>query len=171
MSRPNKRREIFAEVHLAERIAAERDARGWTNDGLAKRMTDAGCPMAASAIFKIEKAQPRRRIVVDELIAFAKVFGLSLEDLLLPPEVARSQELKQLLLEYDEAQRALGPVLRASNNASNRVFDFVEAHPEMAETLDRVIMSEIERPNSFAQATGRRAHPTEPKQRMVRVES
>ena len=107
MSRPNKRRGVFAEAHLAQRIAAERDARGWTNDGLAKRMTEAGCPMVGSAIFKIEKADPPRRIVVDELVAFAKVFEVPLEHLLLPPEVAASQELTRLVLVLEHDDRGI----------------------------------------------------------------
>jgi len=84
---------VFAEDNLAERIAAEREAHGWTNDGLAKRMTDAGCPMTGSAIFKIEKAEPRRRIVVDELVAFSRVFGIPIEQLLLDPELVAEQEV------------------------------------------------------------------------------
>lgn len=44
-------------------------------------MTDAGCPIQGSAIYKIEKADPPRRITVDELVAFATVFETSAVDL------------------------------------------------------------------------------------------
>ena len=98
--RQNKPRSVLAEEHLAERIAAERDARGWTNDGLARRMTDAGCPITGSAIFKIEKSQPRRRIVVDELVAFARVFGIPMEQLTTAPEVWQVERLAPLLEDW-----------------------------------------------------------------------
>jgi transcriptional regulator with XRE-family HTH domain len=139
MPRPNKRRVIFAEDHLAQRIAAERDAHGWTNDGLAKRMTDAGCPMTGSAIFKIEKAEPRRRIVVDELVAFAKVFAIPLDELLLAPEVAASKEATRLVLQWSEAAKAADPLIEAQNAAADAIDDYIAANPDMEGTVIEVL--------------------------------
>ena len=139
MPRPNKRREIFAEDHLAQRIAAERDARGWTNDGLAKRMTDAGCPMTGSAIFKIEKAEPRRRIVVDELVAFAKVFAVPMEELLLSPELAATKDITRLVLDLYRAMEAEAPVVEARKIAAGELFHYNEAHPAMAPIVSKIM--------------------------------
>jgi transcriptional regulator with XRE-family HTH domain len=139
MPRPNKRRGIFAEDHLAQRIAAERDARGWTNDGLAKRMTDAGCPMTGSAIFKIEKAEPRRRIVVDELVTFAKVFAIPLEELLLAPEVAASREATRLVLQWNEAAKAADPLIEAQNAAADAIYDYIAANPNMEGNVNEAL--------------------------------
>ena len=86
MPRPNEQRAIHSEAGLARRIAFEREARGWTLDGLAKRMTDVGCPIHSSAIYKIESNDPPRRITVDELVGFSRVLGIPVEELLLPPE-------------------------------------------------------------------------------------
>src|SRR6478609_3850641 len=105
MPRPNRPRDVFAESHLARRIAMEREAATMTYDGLAKRMTDAGCPIQGSAIYKIEKGDPPRRIVVDELIAFAAVFNLTPQELLLPPEVAFEREAAELLLEWEQLEQ------------------------------------------------------------------
>jgi transcriptional regulator with XRE-family HTH domain len=132
MPRPNKRREIFAEDHLAQRIAAERDARGWTNDGLAKRMTDAGCPMTGSAIFKIERAVPRRRIVVDELVAFAKVFAVPMEELLIPPSLATRREMRRLALEIVRLDRAIHPLKQARVAAVDALIEFLDTDPQFA---------------------------------------
>ena len=63
-------------------------------------MTDAGCPITGSAIFKIEKSQPRRRIVVDELVAFARVFGIPMEQLTTAPEVWQVKRLAPLLEDW-----------------------------------------------------------------------
>ncbi len=84
MPRPNKRRRIEGELTVAKRIAYEREARGWTYESLARHVTEAGCPLNGSAIYKIEKADPPRRIVVDELVAFAEVFGLTLDEMFTP---------------------------------------------------------------------------------------
>lgn len=91
MPRPNPRRVMFSEDHLAARVTIERERRGWTLEGLAKRMTDAGCPLASSAVFKIEQGKPRRRIVVDELTAFSRVFGIPVDHLLLDPDIEAEQ--------------------------------------------------------------------------------
>jgi hypothetical protein len=102
MPRPNKARKVYAEEHLAKRIAVERAAATppMTLEGLAKRMTDAGCAIQASAIYKIEQGDPPRRITVDELVGFARVFGTTPEDLLTAPELRASKRLAPLFAEW-----------------------------------------------------------------------
>lgn len=103
MPRPNRNRTIATEQALARRIAYERDKRGMTYDGLASLMTAAGCPIQASALYKIEKADPPRRITVDELVALSRVFEIPVGRLLLPPEVAASKEATALWEKYEQA--------------------------------------------------------------------
>lgn len=105
MPRPNQLRSISGESHLARRIAFERESRGWTYEGLASRMTNVGCAIRSTAIYKIEKSDPPRRIVVDELIAFARVFGLTVEQLLQPRESALNEKLRQLYADLEDADR------------------------------------------------------------------
>lgn len=139
MPRPNKPREVLAEDHLARRIAAERDARGWTNDGLAKRMTDAGCAMTGSAVFKIEKGEPRRRIVVDELVAFSKVFGVPVGELLLSSEMVSSKALADLVLAWDEKRVAATVASQDADEAWERLREYAQTHPEAAGTLGKAV--------------------------------
>lgn len=80
--RPNAPRLPSAEDSLALRIRYERMRRNWSADELARRMTEAGCPLNQSAIWRIENATPRRKISLDEALGFAKVFGLDLDDLI-----------------------------------------------------------------------------------------
>lgn len=102
MPRPNQPRDVFAEDHLAQRIKLEREKRGWTYEGLAKRMTDVGCPINQSALYKVEQAQPRRRITVDELVALARVFEVSVEDLLTDPKLLAVRAVVPLLSEWQD---------------------------------------------------------------------
>jgi len=81
MPRPNRERTIEAESVLAERIATERAARGWTYADLANAMSEAGCSVQPSAIFKIEKGQPRRRVTVNELAAVSAVWAIPMDRL------------------------------------------------------------------------------------------
>jgi len=106
MPRRNRPRSIGREDALARRIGYERDQRGWSYAGLASRMSNAGCPIDQSALYKIEHATPRRRISVDELVALSRVFALSLDDLLVPPEIVADRQAVHLLQEYRAAREA-----------------------------------------------------------------
>lgn len=93
-------RTIGQERNLAERIRWERESRGWSYEALAQQMTDKGCPINASSLYKIEKGSPRpRKISVDELVALSQVFDISVEDLLVPVEVMRNEQAKELVRE------------------------------------------------------------------------
>lgn len=119
MPRPNPHRSLKSEGDLARRVAYERDLRGWSHAGLAERLTRAGCPIQASAIWKIENGQPRRRITVDEMLAFAEVFGSKVEDLLRPPELILGERVRALL----DEMYFLAEVKRAAHDRIEEVFD------------------------------------------------
>jgi transcriptional regulator with XRE-family HTH domain len=139
MPRPNPPRDVLAEDHLARRIAAEREARNWTYDGLAKRMTDVGCPMNQSAIYKIEQVTPRRRITVDELVAFSRVFAIPVEQLLLPPEVAVNEEVGLRVLAWDRANDAMVVAQQAERQAWADLEAYVAEHPELKKRLGAML--------------------------------
>lgn len=103
MPRPNPLRAVRSEGNLARRIAYERDRRSWTYDGTAKRLTEAGCPIQGSAIYKIEKGDPPRRISVDELVAFAAIFQIDVPDLLMPVAMIASQQAEVLITQWTQA--------------------------------------------------------------------
>ena len=94
-------RPIGAEDVVAKRLRFERSKHGWTVEGLAQRMTDVGCPINPSSIWKIEKAE-RRRINLDEAYALARVLGISLDQLITPIGVVSEQEIARLLREAED---------------------------------------------------------------------
>lgn len=77
----NPNRPTSREEALAARIREEREHRGWSLAEVARRMTEAGCPMDRSAVFRVEQGKPRRRITVDEAWTFGYVFGLPLSEM------------------------------------------------------------------------------------------
>lgn len=103
MPRITKNRDPWGERYVAQRVAFERERREWTYDGLAKRMADAGCEMHASALYKIEKGDPPRRITVTELLAFATVFEMPLAELVADPKTYLPQHVFEMI---DRAARA-----------------------------------------------------------------
>jgi transcriptional regulator with XRE-family HTH domain len=126
MPRPNPPRSIAGEKALARRIAMERDNRGWTYDGLASRMTEAGCPIQPSAIYKIEKADPPRRITVDELLGFSAAFELAVPDLLRPREVVVNERLSRLFDKWEKARQEERAAQQRNRDAFEKIAQFVQ---------------------------------------------
>jgi transcriptional regulator with XRE-family HTH domain len=91
----------------AERITREREGRELSYEALAKFMNDQGCPLAGSAIYRIEKGDPPRHITVDELVAFANVFDTTVPDLLAPMELVRKEKARELVERTLSVWRAL----------------------------------------------------------------
>ncbi|MCX8454681.1 helix-turn-helix domain-containing protein [Paenarthrobacter ureafaciens] len=79
---PKEQPRVAVEDLIADRIALLRQRRGWTYKQLSVHMARWGCPMDASSLQKIEKGTPRRKISVNELMVFARVFSISLVDLI-----------------------------------------------------------------------------------------
>jgi transcriptional regulator with XRE-family HTH domain len=131
----NPPRTLTGEHQLAERVAHERERRGWSYEQLAQRMTDAGCPMNQSAINKIEKGSPRRRITVDELLGFAKVFETNISDLVLDRSVVQDARAAQLFKKWQDAEaRATGARLEA-NAAAEEFERYTSLDPSLVQRV------------------------------------
>jgi len=152
MPRPNPPRSIAGERSLARRIGHERERRAMTYEGLAARMTKAGCPIQASALYKIEKSDPPRRITVDELVAFSEVFATPVQDLLLPPEVVAKEELVARLVEWDAARGEAATARERGDVAWTALRSYVSDHPEVEPTLESAMSGSAERYEQDVQA-------------------
>jgi transcriptional regulator with XRE-family HTH domain len=139
MPRPNQPRDVFAEEHLAHRIKLEREKRGWTYEGLAQRMTDVGCPINQSALYKVEQAQPRRRITVDELVALARVFDIPVQDLLTDPKLLAFQQVIPLLTKWRQVAWRRSEAVREADrelaDIQERLKEVSATSPDAAEAV------------------------------------
>lgn len=152
MPRPNRGRAIHAERNLAQRIAYERQRpdRRWSYDGLAKRMADAGCPIAGGALWKIENGDPPRKVTVDELVAFAKVFGEDdVNKLLEPVALIRSRRAREL---YDRIAHAWDVTIfdgvRELFDALVEYLELTHDEPEMSGLVHDLLFPEGAGPSS-----------------------
>lgn len=107
-------------------------------EGLAVQMKHKGCPINASALFRIEKGDPPRRITVDELLAFSQVFGIPVDNLLLPPEVAAREDLVRLVVEWDRAQAQAATSAQAEKEAWESLRGYIKSHPDVGDDLAAV---------------------------------
>jgi len=69
-----------AAFRVAGELKKRRHDRGWTLRDTAEALAGIGWPIIASGVSKMEEG--RRRVDVDDLLAFATVFGVSPHDLL-----------------------------------------------------------------------------------------
>jgi transcriptional regulator with XRE-family HTH domain len=131
--RHNKPRSIASEANVAERITYEREGRGLSYEALAKLMTDEGCPLVGSAIYRIEKGDPPRHITVDELVAFANVFDTTVPDLLLPMELVRKESARELVERTLDVYRALPAATSELYNLCKKFYELQQSDPELHE--------------------------------------
>lgn len=97
---------------------------------MAKRMSDLGCAIQHTAIYKMVKADPPRRVTVDELVAFARVFDLGVEELLLPVEAVTNRHVKAAFAEWANAVSESDKAHRRVGEARASISELLKNHPE-----------------------------------------
>lgn len=109
MSKQNPPRTMGVEDLIAERMAELRKSRVpvMSYETLATRMGAVGCPIHPSALHRIETGSPRRKVTVDELVALAKVFEVSVDSLIAPAATGAVARVEAALVEYREAMVSL----------------------------------------------------------------
>lgn len=122
------------ESNLRQRIQHEREARGWSYEALARAMTEAGCPISKAAVYAIENGTPKRRILVDELVALAEVFEEPATDgMLRPLPTVLSEQAQGLLDVMKKAQEDLVRGIDLVVGTSAVYLSLLEADDELSE--------------------------------------
>lgn len=129
MPRPNRNRTMRQEANVRRRIAYERARKGMSYDGLADRMTRAGCAINQTALYRLENAEPPRKISVNELFAFAEVFELSVAELTVPPELIEEREVFAALDQWREATAVAGRANQGLDESLEHLREELQAHP------------------------------------------
>lgn len=159
MPRQGKPGTIRGEEHVARRIAMERELRGWSYDKLAFQLTSAGRPTDQATVYKMEKGKPRRKVTVDELVAFSDIFGLSVDQLLSDPDVAAETHALRDFERYVRASQAAAAAVAKANEAADRVLRSVE-QSKRAEAVVRAVVKERYTDDKVAQLVAQKlTHP------------
>lgn len=133
MPRPNPPRAIIEEINLSQRMALERESRGWTYESLANRMTAAGCPITASSLYKSEKSG--RRITFEEVVGLSRAFGIPVQDLLLPADLVRSTRALEAYRAWATATDALRRAQDEHLAAAEMLVDAVAGDERLVDTV------------------------------------
>lgn len=149
---------LASEEGLALRVTAERKRRGMSQEQLAKAVEAVlGVSFPQSAVSKIERQQARRAITVDEALAFSRVFGIPLEQLMLPAELAAEQRavdaLKTATRDYWAAVRSYQRCAESIDGLGEVLLE----HPPIGQELQEMYRDD---------AAGRGGNPNRP---MLRV--
>lgn len=131
---------VAGEANLAARIEAERNRHGWSYGELAKRVTAVGSPMSKAALYRIERGnapgKPARTISVDEMIAFTKVFEVSIADLLTPVELVDQERARHLVAELERVTNLLLETTVSMFNMYLDLYVLAADRPELHEYVD-----------------------------------
>ena len=138
------------ESHVASRILELREAQGWTQTELARRVSrellpahaqEAPDPIDRIAIWKIENPQSTektsggRRVRIAELIAFAKVFDTTIAELLLPPGAAERQRAWAQITAAFEALDSVRSAWATYYDAIRRARAFLREDDQLTEQV------------------------------------
>ncbi|MFG2232715.1 transcriptional regulator [Streptomyces sp. NPDC048723] len=120
---------VRGEDHAAARISLERRRRRWSTTSLSDRLNHNGFRMNPSGVWRIEN--DKRRIQLEEAIGFAQVFGITLTELVSPPEL--STEAEELIEGVARAERAVQQAQHTHQQASEHLAAYLAAHPGIHE--------------------------------------
>ncbi|AWN28147.1 transcriptional regulator [Streptomyces sp. NEAU-S7GS2] len=128
---------LRGEENVALRLKIERETRGWSTNALSDRLVEAGYEMNPSAVWRIENG--KRRINLDEAIGFAEVLGVSLQNLVGPPQLAAKARAMELI---DDVVRAFRETQRAGvslTRARDALDAYLAEHPDIREEADVMV--------------------------------
>jgi transcriptional regulator with XRE-family HTH domain len=134
-----------ARRYFGGRLKAERERRNWTQVEMARRLADTGWPVNATVLAKIEAANEdaRRSLKVDEALAVAEVFGMSLDSLLGRTNDAESSEELELILRtaVDTARTMANTVAGIASTFQNRFAELKTLEFTGHKQLDEAVTS------------------------------
>ncbi len=87
---------VGAEQALRDRVRLEIEQRGWSQDEFAREVRNLGVPMTQQTMKDFFTKTPPRRVKVEEMLAFARVLGITPLELVEPVGVAVDAHIARL---------------------------------------------------------------------------
>lgn len=131
-----------AEIQFGKRVRDERERRGWSQEELAKRLTDRGIEgMHSSTIAKIESSRKPRAVRLAEASAIAELFEVSLDVLLGRSAIPDRDAVYTLRGVHSTARQVSGQLTTAASSIGERVSDLALLEFEGCDALQSDLLS------------------------------
>ncbi|MFJ2578432.1 helix-turn-helix domain-containing protein [Kitasatospora aureofaciens] len=137
----SKNPRLAGEENAARRLKMERESRGWSTAEVARRMSETGFPINQSSVWRIESGEPPRRINLDEAIGFAKIFDITLAELVGPSGGAVSAKMLHLFEIFQEAANRAQDALDEMDTAESALYAYADQHQDAYEAIDEYTVS------------------------------
>lgn len=124
---------------IRQRIRYEREQLEWSRDRLSKALALVGCRISAQDLYKLEKppaGRRPRRVRVEELPAFAQVFGLPITELYNLPGSGLTRRASEVLAKTERRQTAL---MRAYNDFDSALRELLQLMPANQPLIEVVL--------------------------------
>ena len=126
-------RELFGET-----VRTLRRARGWSQEDLARKMTDAGHPMHQTTLAKLESGI--RPTSVDELVALGALLNVNPRDLIrVPSEQGAEREVDEAMLALQEVTAEMEEIDREMEALARRREALTPVRTERIEKYQTVV--------------------------------
>ncbi|MGO8853693.1 MAG: helix-turn-helix domain-containing protein [Mycobacterium sp.] len=113
------------DIYFGTKVRIERERRGWSQEELAKRLTENGIPVYSSTIAKIESLKKPRAVRLGEAAGIADLFGISLDGLLGRHAGPGSDLWFALRALADSSQRSAIEVMGIATAMRDRLVDLI----------------------------------------------
>lgn len=123
--------------NLARRLAQLRARVPWTAGDVQRALAEVGCVVPRNAALRIE--QGKRQVTVDELVAFSKIYGKTVEDLLTPVELVGHDAAKRIAARIDDEMGAVLDAVRRLGESLYHLRDLRTREPEAGDYLVEIL--------------------------------
>jgi len=123
--------------NLSRRLAQLRARKKWTAGDVQRELAKVGCDVPRNAALRIE--QGTRQVTVDELVAFSKVYGKTVEDLMTPVELVGHETAKGIAARIDREMAVALESLQRLGEALNALRELRKGEPEAGDYLVRIL--------------------------------
>lgn len=123
------------ELYAIHRLEWEMKQRSLSYAQVADLLTEAGHPTQPTAIHRLLRGEPRRRLTLNEAAAIADIFDISLSELLLEKDVMLGAKANELLRELQLATRQISDALGNYRSALEAISAYIERGQEFNDAL------------------------------------
>ncbi len=120
---------------FASRVRQVREARGWSQEELARRLAEIGPRLGPTAITRLERGD--RAVRVEEAVAIARALMTPLNALLQPVDGAELEHVNRLMRRYEQLSAMRAKAQEELDDLYDELVDAFAKYPTVADSFRR----------------------------------